>query len=120
MKEHHKCSASRDYTHTVYPTFPPGSEPEEQRKEDGFGSRFQQHDGVRMVEKPQPSVDSKQGESTRGGRKREKRDLRNLSQIKLYVEKGTPTPPYIGQGGVPPSLPFPCGTKPYGGGVWCG
>src|ERR1041385_4276226 len=112
MKEHHKCSASRNYTHTVYPTFPPGSEPEERRKEDGFRSRFQQHVGVRMVEKPQPSVDSKQGESTRGGRKREKRDPRNLSQIKLCEEKRHPTPPYIGQGGVPLSLPFPSGTKP--------
>ena len=30
---------------------PPGSEPGEQQKEDGFGSRFQQHDGVCMVEK---------------------------------------------------------------------
>ena len=35
----------------VYPTFPPSSEPGEQQKEYGFGSRFQQHDGVRMVEK---------------------------------------------------------------------
>src|SRR3954467_13875881 len=51
MKEHHKCSTSRDYTHTVYPTFPPGSELEEQRKEDGFGSRFQQHNDVHMVQK---------------------------------------------------------------------
>src|ERR1041385_6330258 len=84
MKEHHKCSASRDYTHTVYPTFPPGSEPEEQRKEDGFGSRFQQHDGVCMVEKPQQSVDSKQGESTRGGRKREKRTPKDESKGHPY------------------------------------
>ena len=30
---------------------PPGSELGEHRNEDGFGSRFQQHDGVRMVEK---------------------------------------------------------------------
>src|ERR1044071_9761072 len=91
MKEHHKCSASWDYTHTVYPAFPPGFEPEEQRKEDGFGSRFQQHDGVSMVEKPQPSVDSKQGESTRGGRKRGKRELRNLSN-QIVCRKKAPHP----------------------------
>ena len=51
MKEYRKCSTSWDYTHTMYLTFPPGSEPGEQRKEDEFGSRFQQHDDVRMVDK---------------------------------------------------------------------
>src|SRR3954464_2562556 len=35
-----------DYTHIVQPTFPPGSEPGEQRKEDGFGSRLRQSDIV--------------------------------------------------------------------------
>src|SRR4051794_25263470 len=101
MKEHHKCSSSRDYTRTVYPPFPPGSEPGEQRKEDGFGS--QQHDSVRIVEKPptqcrlQPrGVLSKEGES----RKRE------INRIYLYfseifcVEKRAPlTSIYMGKRG---------------------
>src|ERR1041385_5238919 len=67
---------------------------------------------------PQPSVDSKQGESTRGRRKEGERDERNLSQINLYEEKGHPNPPYIGQGGVPPPLHFRGGTNPKGGGFW--
>src|SRR3954469_6642135 len=106
MKEHHKCSASRDYTHTVYPDVPPGSEPEEQRKEDGFGSRFQQHDGVRMLEKsPTKCILQTRGVYSRkekGGRER----LEKLVSYQfLYEEKGHPTPPYIGQGGMPPSPP---------------
>ena len=51
MKEYRTCSTLWDYTHTMYPTSPPGSEPGERQKEDGFGSRFQQHDDVRMMNK---------------------------------------------------------------------
>src|SRR4051812_13121054 len=80
MKEHHKCSATRDYTHTVYPTFPPGSEPEEQRKEDGFGSRFQQHDGVRMMEK----FPTQCRLQTRGVRSKEEERKRVITRIYLY------------------------------------
>ena len=116
IKEYRTCSTSWDYTHTVYATFPPGSEPGEQWKEDGFRSRFQQHDGVRMVEKP-PTWCRLQTRGVRRRKEKEReRDLKNLSQINCCEEKGHPTPPYIGQGGVPPSLPFPCGTKPKGGG----
>src|ERR1041385_9132263 len=77
MKEHHKCSASRDYTHTVYPT--------------SLRARNQKSSGKKMDSdpdsssttayvwwrNPEPSVDSKQGESIRGGRKREKRTLKD-------------------------------------------
>src|SRR3954464_5909564 len=105
MKEHHKCSASQDYTHTMYLTFPPGSEPVEQRKEDGFGSRFQQHDGVRIVEKS-PTKCSFQTRGVRsrkekGGRERLEKLVSNQFELK---KKGHSTPPYIGQGGVPPPL----------------
>src|SRR3954469_10524465 len=89
--------------------FPPGSEPGEQRKEHGFGSRLRQSDGLLMVENSQPSANPKQGGSARGRRKRE----RELNEM---MEKGGSTPPYIGQGGLPPSSNFPCGTKPKGRG----
>ena len=80
MKEYHKCSTSRDYTHTVYPTFPPGSEPGEQRKEDGFGSRFQQHDGVRMVEKS-PTKCRIQTRGVHSRKEKERERDENLSQL---------------------------------------
>src|SRR4051812_33067844 len=51
------------------------------------------------------------GSPLKGRRKEKERD-------QCYQEKGHATPPYISQGGVPPSLNFPCGTKPKGrGGV---
>src|ERR1041384_7858922 len=99
MKEHHKCSASRYYTHTVYPTFPPGSKPEEQQKEDGFGSRFQQQDDVRMLEKsPTKCRLQTRGVHSRkekGGRER----LEKLVSNQSYEEKITPNPPYMAKGG---------------------
>src|SRR4051812_29502275 len=75
--------------------FPSGSEPGEQQKEDGFGSRLRQSDGLLMVENSQPCANSKQGESARGRRKRE----RELNEM---MGKGGSIPPYIGQGGCHP------------------
>src|ERR1043165_8939305 len=37
-------------------------------------------------------------------------------ELNEMMEKGGSTPPYIGQGGLPPSSNFPCGTKPKGRG----
>src|ERR1044072_6159905 len=106
------------YTYSI-PDVPPGSEPVEQRKEDGFGSRFQQHDGVRIVEKsPTKCRLQTRGVHSRkekGGRERLEKLVSNQFILK---KKGHPTPPYIGQGGCHPPLHFRGGTNPKGGGFW--
>ena len=70
--------------------FPPGSEPGEQRKEDGFGSRFQQHDGVCMVEKPptQCRLQTRGVHSKEGERERE-RSEKLVSKSIVVKKKGT-------------------------------
>src|SRR4051812_12064900 len=78
--------------------FPPGPEPGEQRKKDGFGSRLWQNDDLPMVENSRPCVDSKQGESAISRRRRGR-------EISLCWKRGC-TPTYIGQEGChPPPLP---------------
>ena len=85
----------------------PGLRSSRAAEEDGLGSRFQQHDGVRMVEKPPtPSAGSKQWEPHKGREKRE------ISRRLCCIEKGSPPPLYIVLRGGAPSLPFPCGTNP--------
>src|SRR3954467_2287722 len=79
------------YTYSI-PDVLPGSEPVEQRKEDGFGSRFQQHDGVRMVEKS-PTKCSLQtrgvhSRKEKGGRER----LEKLVSNRFILRKRAPYP----------------------------
>src|SRR4051812_21379849 len=63
---------------------------------------------------PQPSADSKQGESAHRREKEGERD-ENLSQNRMN-EKGHPTPPYIGQGGGKLPSTSHVGLIPRGGG----
>ena len=50
---------------------------------------------------------------------RREREIRETCLKSICMKKkGHPTPPYIGQGGVPPSLQFWGGTNPKGGGKW--
>src|SRR4051812_4664726 len=92
MKEHHKCSASRDYTHTVYPTSL--RDPNQKSSGKKMDSDPDSNSTMACVwwRNPQPSVASKQGESTRGRRKEEERE-ENLSQIEMN-KKGTLPPLY--------------------------
>ena len=67
---------------------------------------------------PQPSVDSKQGESTRGRRKEGEGEIRETCLKSICMKKKRhPTPPYIGQGGVPPPSTSGVGLIPKEGGL---
>src|ERR1041385_8278518 len=95
----------------VQSMFLPGPEPGEQRKEDGFGSRLQQSNGLPYG----GELQSRCRLQTRGVHFQEGEGERERDNSLL--EKGGCAPPYIGQGGVLSSSPPPCGTKLPRGGV---
>src|SRR4051794_16960169 len=89
--------------------FPPGSEPDEQRKEDGFRSRLRQSNDVlwwrtlNQVKTPNKGSPLEMGE-----RKRDN---------SIDMEKGVYPSLYRPRGWVLSSSPPPCGTKPTRGEV---
>src|ERR1041385_4779890 len=84
----------RDYTRTAQSMFLPGSEPGEQRKKDGYGSRLRQSDGLPYGGELQSWCRL----LTRGVHFRKWR--RKKKEINCCMEKGGSTPLYKGQGGV--------------------
>ena len=97
---------------------PLGSEPGKQQKEDGFGSRFQQHDGVHIVEKSltkcRLQTRGVHSSKEKGGRERLEKLVSN--RFALCVLKGHLYPSLYRLRRGATSLNFPCGTNPKGRG----
>ena len=113
MKEYRTCSTSWDYTHTVYATFHPGSKPDEQQKKMNAYPNSSSTMTCVWWRNPQPSTNSKQGESNEGRRKRERKNSIQLNKRPPYpslhrLRRGctSPSPSHVGlnpQGGIAPA-----------------
>src|SRR3954464_10724323 len=114
MKDHHKCSALRDYTHTVYPTSLRAPNQKSSGKKMDSDPDSSSTTACVWWRNPQPSVASKQGESTRGRRRRE-REMRTCLKNMMIKRAPLPLLIYAKEGCHPPPTSH-VGLIPRGGG----